>query len=72
MFQRPDNWAELTWQQRRDLRLDKWISGEGIKFDSPQAEKDYKARATRLAKAARMEIRGGTGGRTHRLPRRCY
>jgi hypothetical protein len=56
MFQRPDNWAELTWQQKRDLRLDKWISGEGIKFDSPQAEKDYKARATRLAKAAKMEI----------------
>ncbi|MBN1177140.1 MAG: hypothetical protein JXA51_05615 [Dehalococcoidales bacterium] len=56
MFQRPDNWAELTWQQKRDLRLDKWTNGEGIKFDSPQAEKDYKARATRLAKAAKMEI----------------
>ena len=56
MFKRPDNWAELTWQQKRDLRLNKWISGEGIKFVSKQAEKDYKARATRLAKAAKMEL----------------
>ena len=56
MFQRPDNWAELTPQQKRDIRLERWASGEGIKFDSPEAEKNYKARATRLAKAARMEI----------------
>jgi len=56
VFKRPDNWTELTWQQKRDLRLDKWISAEGVKFDSPEAEKNYKARATRLAKAVKMEI----------------
>jgi hypothetical protein len=56
VFTRPDNWAELTWQQKRDLRLNQWISGEGIKFVSREAEKGYKARATRLAKAAKMEI----------------
>jgi len=56
MFQRPDNWAELTPQQRRDIRLERWASGEGIKFDSPEAEKNYKARTARLAKAAKMEI----------------
>ena len=56
MFKRPDNWAKLTWQQKRDLRLNKWISGEGIQFVSRQAEKDYQARATRLARAARMEL----------------
>ncbi len=56
MFTRPDDWAKLTWQQKRDLRLDRWINGEGIKFDSPEAEKNYKARATRLAKAVKMEI----------------
>ena len=56
MFTRPANWAKLTWQQKRDLRFNKWISGEGIKFISKEAEKNYKARATRLAKAAKMEI----------------
>ena len=56
MFQRPDNWAELTPHQKRDLRLEEWAGGKGIKFDSPEAEKNYQARATRLAKAAKMEI----------------
>jgi len=56
MFRRPENWAELTPQQRRDIRLERWASGAGIKFDSPETEKGYRARATRLAKAARLEI----------------
>ncbi len=55
MFIRPDNWAEMTWQQKRDLRLDRWMSTEGIKFVSKEAENNYKARALRLVKAARME-----------------
>ena len=56
MFTRPDNWAELTWQQKRDLRLNNWMNAADVKFVSKEAEKDYKARATRLAKAAKMEI----------------
>ncbi len=56
MFERPANWAELTWQQKRDLRFNKWIGAEDIKFNSPEAQENYRARATRLARAARMEI----------------
>ncbi len=56
MFTRPDNWAALTWQQKREHRLEKWINPEGLAFDSPEAEKGYQARATRLGKAAKMEI----------------
>jgi uroporphyrinogen-III decarboxylase len=56
MFKRPDDWDSLTWQQKRDLRLAQWISGEGINFVSKETEKNYKARATRLAKAVKMEI----------------
>jgi hypothetical protein len=56
MFQRPDNWAQLTWQQKRDRRFDKWINPADVKFVSKEAEKGYKARTTRLAKAAKMEI----------------
>lgn len=55
-FVRPDNWAELTWQQKRDRRLEHWISGPGVQFVSPEAAQNYKARATRLAKAVKMEI----------------
>jgi hypothetical protein len=56
MFPRPAGWAQLTWQQKRDLRLDRWINPEGVKFVSQEAQKNFKARATRLAKAAKMEI----------------
>ena len=56
MFKRPDNWDELTWQQKRDARYDSWINAEDVNFISKEAEANYKARATRLARAARMEI----------------
>jgi hypothetical protein len=56
MFTRPDNWASLTWQQKRELRLNHWIKAEDVKFVSKQAEQGYKDRATRLAKAVKMEI----------------
>jgi hypothetical protein len=56
MFKRPDNWASLTWQQKRELRLKQWMSAPGVKFVSKEAENNYKARTTRLAKAAKMEI----------------
>jgi hypothetical protein len=56
MFTRPDNWKDLTWQQKRDLRLNHWIKAEGVKFVSKEAEKHYKDSATRLAKAVKMEL----------------
>ena len=56
MFTRPDNWTELTWREKRDLRFDRWINMENIEFDSPEAERQYKERATRLAQAAKLEI----------------
>jgi uroporphyrinogen-III decarboxylase len=55
VFVRPDNWQKLTWQQKRDLRLDRWINPGDIKFVSGEAEEGYKARATRLARAVKME-----------------
>ncbi len=56
MFERPYNRNELTWQQRREARFDRWINPADVEFDSPEAEKLYKERATRLAKAAKLEI----------------
>ena len=56
MFERPDNWSEMTWQEKRDKRFDRWINMEGIPFDTPEAEKQYKERAVRLYRAAKIEI----------------
>ena len=56
MFKKPQNWSELTWQQKRDERFRQWINPDDVNFVSPEAEKNYKARATRLAKAAKLEI----------------
>jgi hypothetical protein len=56
LFRKPENWTELTWQQKRDARFESWINPVDVHFVSPEAEKGYKARATRLAKAARLEV----------------
>lgn len=46
---KPENWPELTPEQRRDWRLDNFLkSGEKIKFVSPQAKKYYNTRVKRL------------------------
>jgi uroporphyrinogen-III decarboxylase len=49
-------WAEMTWQERRETRFTRWLDSSGIKFSSKAAEKKYKVRATRMIKAIKMEI----------------
>jgi uroporphyrinogen-III decarboxylase len=49
-------WSEMTWQEKRETRFNKWLAAEGVKFASPRAEKKYKTRATRMIKAFKMEI----------------
>jgi len=44
----PDNWAQLTPEQKRQYRLNAFLNPEGINFVSPEAEKAYKVRAKRL------------------------
>ena len=47
---------EMTWQEKREERFKRWLSPPGVKFGSPEAEKKYKARGTRMMKAIKMEI----------------
>jgi hypothetical protein len=56
MFVKPENWDKLDWKQKRELRLKDWMSAPGVKFVNKEAEKNFKARAARLAKAAKMEL----------------
>ncbi len=49
-------WSEMTWQERREERFKKWLSPPGLKLPSPEIEKKYKDRLTRMIKAIKMEI----------------
>ena len=50
------NWSEMTWQERREERLKKWLSPQDVKWGSLEAAKKYKDRATRMMKAIKLEI----------------
>ena len=44
-------WEELTPEEKREKRFKRWLETKDIKFASPEAEKAYKERATRLMNA---------------------
>ena len=48
-------WEDLTPDEKREERFRKWLAAPGVEFASPEAEKAYKERATRLGKAIRGE-----------------
>jgi hypothetical protein len=48
-------WEELTPDEKQETLFAKWLSPEGIKFNSPQAEKNYKDRVTRIKDAVQMK-----------------
>ena len=48
-------WEEMSSDEKQEALLQKWISAEGVKFVSPEAEKAYKERATRLKDAIQMK-----------------
>jgi len=49
------NWQDLTPAQRREERFKRWLNAPGVKFDSPEAEKQYRRRVNRLIKAIKLE-----------------
>ncbi len=44
----PENWANMTPEQKRQHRLNNLLNTTGMKFPDPEAEKNYKLRAQRL------------------------
>ncbi len=48
--------ADMSWEERREERFKKWLNPTGVKFNSPEAAKKYKERATRMIKAIKIEI----------------
>lgn len=43
----PENWGEMTREQKREYRLNRMLDTGSINFVSPEAEKNYKLRAQR-------------------------
>ncbi|MDD5338797.1 MAG: uroporphyrinogen decarboxylase family protein [Dehalococcoidales bacterium] len=48
-------WAELSWEEKRAKRFERWLSPPGVTFANAQAEKVYKERVTRFIKAFTLE-----------------
>jgi uroporphyrinogen-III decarboxylase len=44
----PENWAQMTPEEKRQYRLNKTLDTSGIKFSTPEAEKAFKLRAQRM------------------------
>jgi hypothetical protein len=48
-------WSDMTWQEKREQRFAKWLDTSDLRI-SPEAEKKYKAKLTRIIQAIKMEI----------------
>lgn len=48
-------WADLSPDERREARFKRWLSPTGAKFSSPEAEKIYRERVTRLITAIQLK-----------------
>jgi hypothetical protein len=55
MSGKPDNWNSLTAEEKRKLRLDAWVNGEHIKFESPETRAKYQERAKRFKAALELK-----------------
>jgi uroporphyrinogen-III decarboxylase len=48
-------WTDLSPEEKREERFKRWLSPPDAKFASPEYEKAYKARVTRIIKAIKLE-----------------
>ncbi len=48
-------WEELSSDEKQEAMFQKWLSPEGVEFASPEAEKLYKERATRIKDAVQLK-----------------
>lgn len=49
-------WSDLTKEEKRERRVEKYLSGEGINFRDARAEQKYKERVIRMLKVSRCEV----------------
>jgi hypothetical protein len=51
----PEKWKELSADEKQESLFQSWLSPPGITFLSPEAEKGYKARVTRIKEAIQLK-----------------
>lgn len=49
------NWEEKTAEEKREELIGKWLSPEGVEYNSAEAEKSYKEKVTRLLDAVELK-----------------
>jgi hypothetical protein len=54
-MRKPDNWAELTWQEKREERFEWWRAAHGVNFIDAEAKAEHDARVERLIRAIKLE-----------------
>jgi uroporphyrinogen-III decarboxylase len=55
MVEKPANWSSRTPEEKRKFRLDAWVRGDGILFESPDAKTKYQERARRFRAALELK-----------------
>lgn len=45
----------MTWEEKQEQMFEVWLSGSGLEFSSPEAEKSYRERVTRLKDAIQLQ-----------------
>ncbi len=55
MGEQQKDWSKLTWQEKREVRFERWLNPPDARFINAEAEALYKARVTRLIKAIKLE-----------------
>jgi len=48
-------WEDMTWQERREVRFQKWLDAPGVAFRDEQAKQRYRERVTRYIKTIKLE-----------------
>jgi uroporphyrinogen-III decarboxylase len=48
-------WEDMSSDEKQEALFQKWMSPEGVQFKSPEAEKLYKERATRIKNAVQLK-----------------
>ena len=54
-MKKPDNWAELTWEEKREKRWEWWRAAPGVNFINQEAREKHDARVDRIIKAVKLE-----------------
>jgi hypothetical protein len=49
------NWKDMTWQEKRQERLKRWLAAPGVEFNNAEARAAYRERVTRFIKVIKLE-----------------